>query len=188
MSEYAQSLGISITTHTETCCEYPVTSNIMHLYTGEEQVDKCMNCYEDKEERDDAIAYEIVDEGNMQYKHQWSRTDDQPSGSDWTASETYIKPQSWVARMTEKWDDDNPFHLIELSVQFEKPEEDYLTRHEFSPPIVQLVDGGVLDNLWELEDYTQYKREKQCQWCNILTPKMFNDCQSCDKPLENNTK
>ena len=171
-----QKQGMSITNE---CYDCMVVSAYSEEY-------KCLPCIETKEGRDDAIAYEIVDEGNMQYKHQWSRTDDQPSGSDWTASETYIKPQSWVAKMTEKWDDDNPFHLIELSVQFEKPEEDYLTRHEFSPPIVQLVDGGVLDNLWELDDYTQYMRETECQWCNLLTPKMFNDCQVCDKPLENN--
>ena len=112
MSEYAQSQGISVT---NTCYDCALVSEYSPEY-------KCLTCDEDKEGRDDAIAYEIVDEGNMQYKHQWSRTDDQPSGSDWTASETYIKAQSWVARMTEKWDDDNPFHLIELSVQFEKPE------------------------------------------------------------------
>jgi len=176
MSEYVQSQGISVT---NTCYDCALVSE----YSPEL---RCLTCDEDKEGRDDYIAYEIVDEGNMQYKHQWSRTDDQPSGSDWTASETYIKPQSWVARMTEKWDDN--CHLIELSVRFEEADEPVLIRHEFSPPIVQLVDGGVLDNLWELDDYTQRQREKQCQWCNLLTPKMFNDCQSCDKPLENNIK
>jgi hypothetical protein len=146
-----------------------------------------MNCYEDKEGRDDTIAYEIVDEGNMQYgKTMWSRIDEQVSGSDWTASHTAIKPQTWVAKMTEIWDADNPFHLIELSVQFAPSDEDWLIRNEFSQPIVQLQDGGVYEELWELEDYTQRQRETQCKWCNILTPKMFNDCQSCDKPLESN--
>ena len=167
MSEYAQSLGISITTHTETCCEYPVTSNIMHLYTGEERVDKCMNCYEDKEGRDDAIAYEIVDEGNMQYgKTIWSRTDDQPSGHDWIASVT----------------------VREEILDKDGKRIDYILRMEYAQPVVQLQDGGVYEELWELEDYAQAQRERQCQWCNLLTPKMFNDCQSCDKPLENNIK
>ena len=57
---------------------------------------------------------------------------------------------------------------------------------EFKQPTVNLQDGGVLDNLWELEDYTQRQRETLCQWCNLLTPKMFNDCQVCDEPLEHN--
>jgi hypothetical protein len=59
---------------------------------------------------------------------------------------------------------------------------------EYAQPVVQLQDGGVYEELWELEDYAQAQRERQCQWCNLLTPKMFNDCQSCDKPLENNIK
>lgn len=176
MTEYAQSQGISVQ---NTCYHCALVSE----YSPEL---RCLTCDEDKEGRDDYIAYELVDEGNLQYNGQAPLRVDEPSGSDWIASESYIKPQTWVARFTEKWDDNNPFHLIELSVQFEKPEEDYLIRHEYSPPIVQLIDGGTLDNLWELEDYTQYKRETKCKWCNILTPKMFADCQSCDKPLENN--
>jgi len=156
MSEYAQSQGISIT---NTCYDCALVSE----YSPEL---RCLTCDEDKESRDDAIAYELVDEGSMQYKHQWSRTDDQPSGHDWVASVT-------VQRVI--LDDDNK-------------EIDYVMRLEYTAPIVQLVDGGVLDNLWELEDYTQYQRETQCQWCNLLTPKMFPDCQSCDKPLESNVK
>ncbi len=156
MSEYAQSQGISVT---NTCYDCALVSE----YSPEL---RCLTCDEDKESRDDAIAYEIVDEGSMQYKHQWSRTDDQPSGHDWIASVT-------VQRVI--LDDDNK-------------EIDYVMRLEYTAPIVQLVDGGVLDNLWELEDYTQYQRETQCQWCNLLTPKMFPDSQSCDKPLESNVK
>ena len=156
MSEYAQSQGISVT---NTCYDCALVSE----YSPEL---RCLTCDEDKESRDDAIAYELVDEGSMQYKHQWSRTDDQPSGHDWVASVT-------VQRVI--LDDDNK-------------EIDYVMRLEYTAPIVQLVDGGVLDNLWELEDYTQYQRETQCQWCNLLTPKMVPDCQSCDKPLESNVK
>ena len=156
MSEYAQSQGISVTNICYDCA-------LVSEYSPEL---RCLTCDEDKESRDDAIAYELVDEGSMQYKHQWSRTDDQPSGHDWVASVT-------VQRVI--LDDDNK-------------EIDYVMRLEYTAPIVQLVDGGVLDNLWELEDYTQYQRETQCQWCNLLTPKMFPDCQSCDKPLESNVK
>jgi len=176
MSEYAQSQGISVT---NTCYDCALVSEYSPEY-------RCIPCVEDKEGRDDAIAYEIVDEGNMQYKNQWSRTDDQPSASEWVASESYIKEQKWEAKMTEVWDSDNPFKLIELSVKFIDKDEPYLTRKEFSAPIVQLQDGGVYEELWELDDHAQRQREVQCKWCNILTPKMFNDCQVCDKPLEHN--
>jgi len=88
--------------------------------------------------------------------------------------------------MTEIWDEN--CHLVELSVRFVDPTNEYDERNEFLPPIVQLIDGGELDNLWELQDETQRNREQVCQWCHLLTPKMFNDCQSCDKPLESNVR
>ena len=59
---------------------------------------------------------------------------------------------------------------------------------EYKEPIVMLQDGGVYEELWELDDERQAARETECQWCHILTPKLFNDCQSCDKPLENNVR
>ena len=59
---------------------------------------------------------------------------------------------------------------------------------EFLPPIYHMEDGGVLDNVWEIEDQMQRSRETQCQWCHLLTPKMYNDCQSCDHPLESNVR
>jgi hypothetical protein len=149
MSEYAQSNGISITNQCYDCMQLDY---------------KCYNCEQEQEARDAQIAHEIVDEGNLIYKYQWSRTDDQPSGSDWVSSVT-------VSR-----------EILDSNGK----EIDYIMRLEFTQPIVQLVDGGVLNNLLELEDYAQTKRERLCQWCNILTPKMFNDCQVCDKPLENN--
>ena len=179
MSEYAQSQGISVT---NTCYDCALVSEYSTEY-------RCIACTEEQEGRDDNIAYELVDEGNMQYgKTMWSRTDEQPSASDWVSSETYDKEQRWETKMTEIWDSDNPFKLVELSVQFVDKDEPYLLRKEFTPPIVQLQDGGVYEELWELEDYTQRQRETQCKWCNILTPKMFNDCQSCDKPLEGNVR
>jgi hypothetical protein len=57
---------------------------------------------------------------------------------------------------------------------------------EYKLPIVQLQDGGVLDNVWELEDYTQSRREIVCPSCNLTTPRMYNECQSCDAVLEHN--
>ena len=125
---------------------------------------KCYNCEQEQEARDAQIAHEMVDERNQIYKYQWSRIDDQPSASDWVSSVT-------VSR-----------EILDINGK----EIGYIMRLEFTEPTVQLVDGGVLNNLLELEDYAQTKRERLCQWCNILTPKMFNDCQVCDKPLENN--
>jgi hypothetical protein len=86
--------------------------------------------------------------------------------------------------MTEDWD--AQCKLVTMAVEFIDKDDPWLLRKEFTPPIVQLVDGGTHEELWELEDYTQRMRERECQWCHILTPKAFNDCQSCDKPLENN--
>jgi hypothetical protein len=107
----------------------------------------CLNCEETKEARDSAVAHQLVDEGNMQYKRQWLRPVEDISGHDWT-------------------DRDGEYKL----------------------PIVTLQDGGVYEELWELDDERQRARETECQWCHILTPKAFNDCQSCDKPLENNVR
>lgn len=59
---------------------------------------------------------------------------------------------------------------------------------EYKPPIVMLQDGGVYEELWELEDYVQSARETVCPWCRLTTPKMFNECQDCDKPLESNVR
>ena len=59
---------------------------------------------------------------------------------------------------------------------------------DFLPPIHLITDGGELDTLWELDDEVQAKRETECNWCHILTPKQFNDCQSCDRPLESNVR
>lgn len=57
---------------------------------------------------------------------------------------------------------------------------------EFKLPIVLLQDGGELDNIWSLDDYTQSQREVICPSCHLTTPKMFNECQCCDAPLEHN--
>ena len=175
MSEYPQSQGISVQ---NTCYHCALVSEYSPEY-------RCLTCDEDKEGRDDYIAHEIVDEGNMQYKHQWSRPDEQPNASDWVSSHTISSKARKKAVLTEKWQDESMI-LIEMSVKFIDQDDPWLIRNEFSAPIVQLIDGGEHEEYWELEDYTQRQRETQCKWCNILTPKMFNDCQVCDKPLENN--
>lgn len=136
MSEYPQSQGISTTTQCYNCLQLD---------------DTCDTCMEQKEARDNTIAWELVDDGNLQYKKVPSYLKKEPSNHDWT-------------------DRDN----------------------EYLEPTVKLQDGLDLDlaiglgSVETLDEYAQSKREQVCHWCNLLTPKMYNDCQACDKPLEHN--
>lgn len=146
----SESQGISITTQCYDC--------MLHD-------DVCDNCLELREARDSAVAHQMVDEGNMQYKRNWLRPNEDVSGHDWVGSVTRVEP--YFVYATQTWED---------------------TRREYLEPVVSLQDGGVYEELWELDDERQRARETQCPWCNILTPKIFNDCRSCDKPLENNVR
>ena len=125
----------------------------------------CVECVETADARLTDRAYESASEGNLMYKSQWL-TQDEPSGHDWVSSTTVRK---------EILDD-------------EGNEIDYIIREEYKLPIVLLQDGGELDNIWTLEDYTQQKREVVCHMCHLTTPKMFNQCQSCDTVLEGNVR
>ena len=125
----------------------------------------CTDCVDTADAKLTDKAYDLVDEGNMQYKRNWMRPTEAVSGHDWVGSVTRVKP--YFVYATQTWED---------------------TRQEFTDPTVQLQDGGVYEELWELDDERQRDRETECQWCHILTPKLFNDCQSCDKPLELNVR
>ena len=147
---------------------------------------KCQTCIDNDEAKADDNAWNLHEDDRLGEGAGLSYdTSDAPSASDWTASETYIKPPIRRAIMIEKWDDN--LKLIELAVKFIDNDEP-VTRSEFLPPIVQLNDGGVYEEYWELQDMRQRAREIQCPWCNILTPRQFNDCQDCDKPLELNLR
>jgi hypothetical protein len=184
----SESIGINIVEGSEQCCEFPLTSNLMHLFTGDEQDYSCMSCYETKESKADDNAWNMHEEDRLGEGHCLSvDTSDAPSASEWVASITYIAPPKRRAIMIERWDEDNPFRLIELAVKFIDTDEP-VTRSEFLPPIAQLMDGGVYEEYWELNDMRQRARETECQWCHLLTPKQFNDCQACDKPLELNVR
>jgi hypothetical protein len=126
----------------------------------------CSNCEESKEARDSAIAHQLVDEGNMQYKRNWMRPNEDVSGHDWISSST-------VSRTI---------------LDDEGNEIDYIMREEYKLPVVLLQDGGVYEELWELDDMRQRNRETQCPWCNIMTRKDMNDCQDCERPLESNVR
>ena len=118
MSEYAQSQGISVQ---NTCYHCALVSE----YSPEL---RCLTCDEDKEGRDDAIAYELVDEGNLQYNHQAPLRVDEPSGHDWVSAQTVQR----------------------TILDDEGNEVGHIMRLEYAYPIVQLQDGGVYEELWEL--------------------------------------
>ena len=119
-----------------------------------------------QEYRDASIAHEIVDERNEIYPRQWMINRPMPSGHDWTESETV----SYIQR-------DKQGNITSIKY-----------RNEYTEPTVFITDGGELNNLLELDDEVQAKRETECNWCHLLTPKQFNDCQSCDRPLESNVR
>jgi hypothetical protein len=180
----SEQIGITVT---NTCYECMVIER--DRLAGFQGGSMCQACVEAKEGRDDTIAYNLVDDGNDIYRYapmytSLTKLTPEPSGHDWTSSESAIGIQRWQARMTEEWDDN--CKLVKMAVEFVDKDDPWLIRKEFTPPIAQLMDGGTYEELWELDDYTQRQRETECRWCHILTPKAFNDCQSCDKPLENN--
>lgn len=97
------------------------------------------------------------------------------------------------ARLTDKAyesaSEGNLMYKSQWLVNTEPSGHDWTDREEeYKLPIVFLQDGGELDNLWALDDYTQSQREVICQACHLATPKMFNQCQSCDNVLEHNVR
>jgi len=195
--------GISITTHTETCCEFPVTSNIMHLYTREEREDSCINCYETKESKSDKHAWDLHEDDRLGEGQALTlNQDDTPTASDWVSSETIDRESRYIITLeTIKIDkgtyidsegktrdyNENWYHMEERVV-ITKREGNWLIRSEFTKPVVMLQDGGEYEELWELDDMRQRSREVVCTWCHILTPKAFNQCQDCDGILEHNVR
>lgn len=132
--------------------------------------ERCAICQDEMDANDTARAWEIVDEGNMQYTFTLSHVQSDPSGHDWVSSVNYLQ---------------KPAVLMDGSLQY--------FRYEYAPTSVKIDDG--LDeltilrlNLDELDDETQRSREVECPWCHLMTPKQFNDCQDCDKPLELNVR
>lgn len=172
--------GISIT---NTCYECQVIA--MSVEAGHPE-GKCFTCEEQAEANADNNAWNLHEEDRLGEGPALSiDTSDAPNASEWVASQTYQRPAHKKAVMFEKWSDDCKLEL--LTVEFIDEDEPQI-RHEFLPPIAQLQDGGVYEELWELDDMRQRAREVECNWCHILTPKAFNDCQSCDKPLEHNVR
>lgn len=181
----SESLGISVQNECYECM-------VIARDTAEGlPVGKCLSCEEMAEARADDKAWNLHEDDRLgEGKCLTYDTSDEPSASDWVSSETYVRTRGVKERkpvFTEKWKDES-MELIELAVKFIDPDEPVMTRKEFLPPIAQLMDGGVYEELWELQDTRQRNREVECPWCHLLTPKTFNDCQDCDKPLELNVR
>jgi len=105
-----------------------------------------------KDSRDIYVAHQIVDEGNLHYKHIWSNGDSTVSGHDWIGS---------VTKLTKPVRDING-DLIE-------------ERYEFLPPITNLTD-----RFMDLEtSMTVLDSEVVCQSCHLLYNKYQADCPVC---------
>lgn len=159
-------------------------SNVCPECIAQEQL--CVDCVEEADARLTDQAYELVDEGNLQYRRVVSIQADAPSASDWVSSETITGRRKAKAIMKEIWADD--CKLVTLEVSFVEKTDEWLVRNEFLEPTVSLADRGELDNTWELDDYAQAQRETQCPSCHLMTPRIYNDCQCCDAPLEMNVR
>lgn len=160
-------------------------ANVCPMCIEQEQL--CVDCVDQADARLTNKAYALVDEGLSVEGDVLYKADENPSASDWVSSETVIKRKGRKAVFTEKWQDES-MHLLELTVKFIDQDDPWLLRKEYLPPIAQLMDGGTYEELWELDDMTQRAREVECQWCHLMTPKAFNDCQDCDRPLEGNVR
>lgn len=148
-------------------------------------VGKCQECLDSDEAKSDNNAWNLHEDDRLGEGKCLTIGDAEPSGSDWVGSVTYVEPAKKKAVMFEKWSDD--CKLLDMHVEFIDADDDVM-RNEFLPPIAQLMDGGVYEELWELDDERQRARETQCHWCNLLVPKHLNDCASCDMPLELNVR
>ena len=147
---------------------------------------QCQDCIDAAEAKADDNAWNLHEEDRLGEGDVLTYdTSDAPSASEWVASETYINPPRRREQMIEIWDDN--LKLIQLAVKFIDNDEP-TTRSEFLPPIAQLMDGGVYEEYWELDDTRQRAREVQCNWCNLLVPKQTIDCSACDMPLESNVR
>lgn len=177
--DYNTENGMSIT---NVCYECMIIARDVELGfpTG-----KCQTCMESEEARSDINAWNLHEDDRLGEGKGLLVDTDEPSGHDWISSETYVRDTYKKAIMIEEWDDN--CHLVKMEVIFLDTDE-VTVRNEFTPPTYNILDGGTLDNLWELDDIRQLGRETECQWCHILTPKAFNDCQSCDHPLELNVR
>jgi hypothetical protein len=112
----------------------------------------CPDCQELKDSRDIDIAHQIVDEGNLQYKHVWSQTETDVTGHDWVGSIT---------------------KLVRPAIQLDGSiVED---RYEFLDAI-----SVITDRIYDLEtSVTVTANETLCGSCHLVYNKYQQDCPVC---------
>jgi hypothetical protein len=112
----------------------------------------CPECQETRDARDIDIAHQIVDEGNLQYKHVWSKSDSDVTAHDWVGSVTKLR---------------RPAIQMDGSVVEE--------RYEFLDAI-----SVITDRLFDLEtSLTVTTSEVVCNSCNLIYNKYQADCPVC---------
>jgi hypothetical protein len=115
----------------------------------------CVDCVDEADARLTDKAYQLVDEGNLQYRRPWLITTE-PSGHDWVSPETRVEP--YFVWATQSWED---------------------TRSEFLEPTSLITDrilgSEVYDPRLELHD-----EEVVCKWCHLVTL-MYNPCPNCEE-------
>lgn len=111
----------------------------------------CPDCQELKDSRDIVVAHQIVDEGNLQYKHIWSQAESDVTGHDWIGSVTKLAKPAILQDGT-------------------KVEE----RYEFLDPISVLTD-----RIFDLEtSLIVTDNEVICPSCHLTHNKAI-DCPVC---------
>ena len=73
MSDIESAVGISITVQCYNCIALS---------------EVCPDCEDSRQAHDAEIAHNIVDEGNLQYRHAWTYTQPEPSAHDWVSAIT----------------------------------------------------------------------------------------------------
>lgn len=112
----------------------------------------CPACQDLRDVRDAEIAHQIVDEGNLQYKHVWSQTESDVTAHDWVGS---------VTKLT------RPFRQQDGTLIEE--------RYEFLDPI-----SIITDRIFDLEtSLTVTQSEVICQSCHLIYNKHQEACPIC---------
>lgn len=146
----SESLGISI----QTMC-----------YQCQALTELCPECQEQRDARDAAIAHQIVDEGNLQYKRIWAGGEPDTTGHDWAGSISRISERTKRIRVVGDWNNEQ--------VVVEEIDGDY--RKEFLDPIAMLED-----RLFDLEtSVTITPAEVVCQACHLVYNK-WSICPNCN--------
>lgn len=171
-----EEIGISIQSSCHTCNQI-----------GE----RCPLCQDELDANDTYRAWQIVDEGNLQYQYTLSQTE--LADADWVSSETVVGTAKRIANIIETRQGKDYEPGFTLHVEWTEPDTPHEIRHEFADPSHKLQDGMSEElalhlSLAELDDETQRAREVKCPWCHLMTPKQFNDCQDCERPLESNVR